>query len=317
MPANQTINLTFLPIIMTRIQHSLLSVLLFFVPILSFAQDDLLKELEDKNAGENKKELTIATFKSTRLSNLHTIEVSGKRTLDVRISHRFGEFNSGGDNLWGLDGPANIRLALEYSYDGRLMFGLGRSSFGKMFDGFAKYRILRQTIDDSMPVSLTGFASINFTDAKDPNAQANGFDKYEKTSSRFSYVYQLLAARKFNDKLSLQLGGHMVHYNLVDFVEEKNDMFAISFSGRYKISKRVAITGEYVLSLRQESEATEDLYHNSASIGMDIETGGHVFQFMVSNSFAMNEAQFIPYTTTSWGDGGIRLGFNILRVFKL
>src|SRR5207344_758691 len=115
----------------------------------------------------------------TRIINVHTVEVLGPRTLDFRISHRFGTVNSGSYNAWGIDGPANIRLSLEYSFDGRLMFGIGRSSYDKMVDGFLKFRLLRQTTDNSMPISATLFAGAYYTAIKDGNAEANGYDKYE------------------------------------------------------------------------------------------------------------------------------------------
>src|SRR6185436_2451137 len=97
-------------------------------------------------------------FKSTRLINQQTLESVGKRTLDFRISHRFGPVNSGSYGAWGIDGPVNIRLGLDYSFDGRLMFGIGRTSVDKIVDGFLKYRLLRQTTDGKMPVSVTLFA---------------------------------------------------------------------------------------------------------------------------------------------------------------
>src|SRR5438132_14362180 len=80
------------------------------------------------------KTFTSAAFKTTRLINTQTLETVGKRTLDFRISHRFGTLNSGAYNWWGIDATANIKLSLEYSYDGRLMAGIGRSSFEKMWD---------------------------------------------------------------------------------------------------------------------------------------------------------------------------------------
>ena len=50
---------------------------------------------------------------------------------------------------------------------------------------------------------------------------------------------------------------------------------------------------------------------------IDLETGGHVFQIMLTNSQGMREGTFIPKTTDSWLKGGIHLGFNISRVFAL
>lgn len=256
-----------------------------------------------------------ATFKSTRLVNQHTIESLGKRTLDFRISHRFGPWNSGGENLWGLDGPANIRLGLEYSPEGRFMFGLGRSSFDKMFDGFLKYRWLRQTEDNKMPVSLTLLSCAYYTAQKDANKEANGYDKYSFGTSRLSYCFELMFARKFTSGFSLQIAPWFVHYNLVDNFADKNDSYGLSTLFRLKFTKRAAITAEY--AYRFNEYTSDKNYYNSLSIGYELETGGHVFQIHLTNSFGIVENQFFTQTDSKWNNMGIRLGFNISRVFTL
>jgi hypothetical protein len=287
--------------------------LLILLPFSLKAQDDLLNSLE--NELPKKKPLTIASFKGTRLINLHTIETLGKGSLDFRISHRFGDFSTGAFNWWGLDGPATIRIGFDYSISDRFTVGIGRSSYGKLFDGFLKYRILRQTTDNSMPVSVTGVVSMNITADKDPNKAVLGIDRYANFTSRMSYMYQVMVARKFNEHLTLQLSPIWIHYNLVNNLNDKNDMIALAGSGRYKVSRSISITGEYILRVTQYTPQQSLIYHNSASIGVDIETGGHVFQIFVTNSIPINEVQLIPYTTSSWTKGQVRLGFNISRVF--
>lgn len=275
------------------------------------AQDgDLLSLLPDSSGPD----YTLATFKSTRLINQHTTETVGKRTLDFRISHRFGPVNSGADDFWGLDGGASIRLALEYSYDGRLMAGFGRTSYQKMLDGFVKYKWLRQRDDGKMPINLTLLACMYYTTAKDPQEAATGVNRYEYTSSRMSYNFQAMISRKFSERLSLQVSPFLVHYNLVFDLEDKNDVYGIAACGRFKISKRVALTAEYSHCLNDYSAQT---YYDSFGIGVDVETGGHVFQMHFTNSFGLVENQFFPSNNESWSDGGARLGFNISRVFTL
>jgi hypothetical protein len=58
-------------------------------------------------------------------------------------------------------------------------------------------------------------------------------------------------------------------------------------------------------------------YYNPLSLGLDIETGGHVFQLHVSNAAGMNERAFITETTGQWGQGQVRFGFNLSRMFQL
>ncbi len=280
-----------------------------------FAQDEDLSKFLDADK-KVEKQYTVATFKTTRLINSQTIESLGKRTLDFRVAHRFGEFNSGAYNFFGLDGGASLHLAFEYSYDGRLMFGVGRNSIDKLFDGFAKYRLLRQTTDNSMPLSVTLFSKSNFTTLKDPNKSATVPDKYENFSSRLSFVHQVIIARKFNENFSIQIAPTFIHFNQVNLKSDKNDVYAVGFAGRYKVTQSFAVTAEYTYRLNKYTESFNK-YHNSLGIGFDLETGGHVFQIHLTNSIGINEAQYIPYTQTKWLNAGIRLGFNISRVFSL
>ena len=275
---------------------------------------DMLGELDSIGTETKTKEFVSATFKTTRLVNMHTIECVGPHTLDFRISHRFGTLNGGSYNAWGIDGPANIRLSLEYSFDGRLMFGIGRSSHEKMVDGFLKYRLLRQTTDNKMPVSVTLFASIFYNALKDVNAISNGYDKFDPVTNRFSFAYQIMVAKKITPSLSVQLAPWMVHYNLVEKITDRNDAYGIAGMIRLKFSKRSAITIEYAYRLPNYSK---EKYYDSVGIGYELETGGHVFQIHFVNSFGIVENQFLPHTNTQWNDAGIRLGFNISRVFTL
>jgi Membrane bound beta barrel domain (DUF5777) len=275
------------------------------------AQDDLLSMVGDPEAEHGP---VYATFKGTRLINFHTIEVPGERTLDFRIAHRFGTFNTGGYNFWGLDGGASIRMSFEYSYDARLALGIGRSSVDKTFDGFAKYRLLRQSDNSKPPVSVTLFSGIFATSLKDGDDGLLNVDKYENFSSRLSYCHQIIVGRKFNDQFSLQIAPTLVHANLVEKLDDKNDAVIIAVAARYKVTQRMAITAEYGW---RATDYTNSKYYDSFGVGIDIETGGHVFQMHLTNSFGLTENQFFTRTTDSWGDKGIRLGFNISRVFTI
>lgn len=274
---------------------------------------DLLSQLDSVSDQEN--DFEIATFKTTRLIDQHTIETVGPRTLDFRISHRFGPINSGAYNAWGLDGSATIRLALEYSPNGRLMFGIGRTSLDKTVDGFAKYRLIRQTTNQRIPVGITLFAGSYYTALRDPNILANGYDKYEYASSRLSYCFEVMVARKFSTNFSLQIAPWIVHFNLAEHITDQNDVFGISGLFRMKITKRAALTAEYAYRINNYSPNTK--YYDSMSIGYELETGGHVFQIHFTNSAGLVENQFFTHTESKWNNMGIRLGFNISRVFTL
>jgi hypothetical protein len=254
----------------------------------------------------------LATFKGTRLVNFHTTETPGKRTMEFRISHRFGAANGGAYNAFGLDGGASIRLGLEYSYDGRLAFGIGRTSYEKMLDGFVKYKLLRQSVDGYMPLSLTLMGGVYTTRLKNTK-----FDNYG-LAGRTSYCLQAIVARKFGERLSLLVAPTYLHYNLVDSLGDKNDGVVLGFCGRYKFDARTAITAEYGYRILKNFANNSALnYYNSFAVGVDIETGGHVFQMQFVNSFGIVENQFFMRTTDSWKNWGIRLGFNVSRMFAI
>lgn len=291
---------------------------LLFLLALPFAGNaqDLDSLMDMANTPSTAKEYVIATFKTTRIINFPSNETVGKRVLDFRIAHRFGDLNSGVKNLYGLDGPASIRLAFDYGINSWLMVGIGRSSYQKLMDGSVKARLLRQTLDNKMPIGVTYHATMNYTLMDDPTAASTGVDKYGYATSRMSYNHSLIIARKFSDRLSLQLNGFYVHYNMVDQATDKNDILAAGISGRFKLKQRMAITFEWAHRVNEYS-LDKDKYYNPFGIGIDLETGGHVFQMHFTNAFGMNEAQFIPYNTSNPLKGGLRLGFNISRVFSI
>ncbi|MDQ3111929.1 MAG: DUF5777 family beta-barrel protein, partial [Bacteroidota bacterium] len=176
--------------------------------------------------------------------------------------------------------------------------------------------MLRQTTDNHMPLSVTVMSSLNYTFLRDPNKAITGVDKYGYAVNRISYATSLIIGRKFSDNFSLQVNGFYIHYNIVDKATDSNYMLAAGFSGRYKLTKRFAITFEYAHRINKYSLAYDN-FHDPLGIGFDLETGGHVFQIHFTNQFGMNEAQYIPYTTSNWAKGDVRLGFNISRVFSI
>jgi len=254
-----------------------------------------------------------ATFKASRIINGHSVEQMKKKQLDFRISHRFGTLNSGTYGLFGLD-QSVIHFSLEYGLKDWLMVGVGRGSYNKTYDSFAKFRLLRQSSGTKwMPVSLSYFTSIELNTLKFP-VRPEGTSNY--FSSRLAFVHQLLIARKFNDKLSVQLSPTFIHRNLVKSELDQNDIYSMGAGARYKLSKRLSLNAEYYYTYNPNAKFLDTRYYNACSVGVDIETGGHVFQIMLTNSQGMREGTFIPQTTGDWLDGGIHLGFNISRVFS-
>jgi hypothetical protein len=280
---------------------------LLFTCLTTVAQEDLMSMLEEEMKDDKKPDFTIATFKTTRIIQGHSVENVAPGVLDFRISHRFGYLNSGAYELFGLD-QATMRLGFDYGLTKRWMIGIGRSTFQKQFDGFTKYKILRQATNGS-PVTLSAVGSIMYKSLKFENP---GIDNYQ-TSNLF-YSAQLLLGRKFSEGLSLQVMPTMIHYNLVKGANDPNDVFSIGFGGRIKLSHRMSFNAEYYYQLPDHRLPGTT---NSIAFGLDIETGGHVFQINLTNSDGMTERSFISETTGNFFKGDIRPGFTISRVFTI
>lgn len=261
--------------------------------------------------GEEEKttDFTYATFKTTRVVSGHSVENPANGVLLFMISHHFGKVNSGAYDFFGLD-QATIRLGLEYGINNFMSVGIGRSTYQKSFDGFLKAKILRQSKGArNMPITITLFSAMDVFSLKWQNPERKNY-----FTSRMSFVNQVLIARKFNEKLSLQITPTFIHKNLVANGSTDNDTYAIGAGGRYKITQRLSINGEYFHVL---PGSVSDNFENPLSIGIDIETGGHVFQLHFSNAQPMFERAFITETIGKWAKGDIYFGFNISRVFTI
>ena len=273
------------------------------------AQDDLLKELEKQTTDSTRREVVAATFKATHIINSQSVETPGNGTLAFLIQHRFGTLNSGAYEFFGLD-QAVLRLGFEYGITDRLAVGIGRSSQGKTFDSSLKYRALQQTTGSRpMPVSVTLFASAAITTLK-----FNASTTERTTASRVDYAYQALIARKFSSALSVQLMPTLIHRNYVATSAMQNDVYALGAGLRQKLTKRLALTADYFYVLPGN---TADSYFNALGLGVDIETGGHVFQLHFTNAKGMREKFFVPQTDGNFFDGDIYFGFTVARNFTI
>jgi hypothetical protein len=293
---------------MKAIKHCFLFLLLFIFSTSHLnAQDDLMDLLDDEA------ESTIyetATFKTTRLVLGQSIENPAPGVLIFLIQHHFGRVNTGAYEFWGLD-QATIRIGLEYGINEWLAVGVGRNSYKKTFDGFVKGKILRQSTGaKNMPLSLSYFGSTSLNSLKWAEPERENY-----FSSRLAFTHQLLIARKFNSGFSFQITPTLVHKNFVPTEEDSNDIFAVGFGGRAKLTNRISFNAEYWYVL--PDQIVSEPHDNALSIGFDIETGGHVFQLFFTNADPIFESGFITETTGKWDKGDIYFGFNISRVFTI
>jgi hypothetical protein len=285
------------------------TIFLLFICGTTFAQDQdssLMKMMDDAVNESQQGQLVTGTFKATQIVNLPTVESPGKNSLQFMIMHRFGKLNGGAYEFFGLDN-ASIRFALDYGITDRFSIGVGRSSEDKTLDGSLKYKLLQQK-QTGMPISLSLYGLItNYT-------QRYSDKDYLDARYRTAYTTQVLFARKFSPALSLEVVPSWIHYNLVPTPDDKNDQFAVSVGGRIKFTKRMSFNAEYNYLLRNQTVSTK--LYDAISAGIDIETGGHVFQLVFTNASGMVGPYYLGKTTGSWGKGDIYFGFNITRNFN-
>jgi hypothetical protein len=302
-----------------------LSTALSLSAVQAFGQEDLEKELAIADVGHEK---VSATFKSTKLINGHTNETIHKHELDFKVDHRFGDIagsNGGIRQFFGLDNSTDVRIGFEYGLTDNLTVGLARAkgatAVQQLYESSLKYRLLQQTTDDHIPLAITLFGSNTIAAVEANHDDPSSPIAYEGFKDRLNWVAQVIIARKFSPALSFTLTPSYVHRNFTAF-RDQNDIVALGAGGRLKFSKRMALVVDYFLPFRnkQDKEYVEQVsatkFYNPLGLGLEIETGGHVFHLNFTNATAIQEMQFIPQTTSSWLKGQYRWGFSISRRFS-
>ncbi len=267
-------------------------------------------------------DFTQQTFKDTKVINTHTVETVVKRKLDVRIGHRFGDIgggNGGWQTFYGLENAADILFGVEYGITDNITVGLSRTKgagpLKKLINTSLKYRFFRQKNDDSMPVSMTAYGLWSISTMKQDTSNSEVLNNFPEFSHRSMYCVQILIARKFSDGFSFQVIPSYVHRNLVPFNDD-NGLFSLGFAMRIQISKVFGIIVDATFPF-SELRTRENGYYPPIGIGLEIDTGGHIFQINFTNARGIMETDYIPYTQSDWSEGQFRLGFTISRTFNL
>ncbi|WP_422106862.1 DUF5777 family beta-barrel protein [Winogradskyella sp.] len=279
-----------------------LFLMLFVCLILSAQEDDLLSEIDTDSVGE---QYATAAFKGLKIVNFESTKLVAKKELTLIVAHRFGSIENGFDTFFGLD-DAVTRINFVYGITDAINIGVSRSSFQKIYEASAKYRLVRQK-DNGFPFTIVAYNSILVNTA----LEKENLPKLE-FRDRLGYTAQLLISKKVSSKLSLEVAPTFFHDNFVAYGEQHNSQYAIGFGGRQKLGKRWSINMDYGWHLNR---AAGSPFKNPLSIGFDLETGGHVFQMHFTNAQAMNTNGFLGQATGDWSDGNIYFGFNLSRVF--
>ncbi|MFQ3326191.1 MAG: hypothetical protein ACJASM_000015 [Salibacteraceae bacterium] len=301
-------------------KHPLIVLALLVATFNLTAQDDLLDMLEAEESTKNYK--VGPTWKTMKLVNLHSTSMVKKNGLDFRVTHRFGSIGekSGGGvhNLYGLDISDDIRISFDYGITENLQIGIGRSKYSELIDASIKYKVLAQK-ERKAPLTIVVLGNIATT----PQQAADA--RYDDWLNTLSYFSQVIIARKLGDRLSFEFAPSLLYRNLVlkttDIdgftAKDENVNISLGFGGRFMITKRVGIIVDYMYTFSEYRSNYRPInYYDPFGVGVEIETGGHVFHITMTNAAGIVENNYIPNTTANWGDGGIKLGFNISRVFQ-
>lgn len=273
-------------------------------------------------------EPVFTTFKDTRVINAHSTETLARRKLDVRISHRFGDVagdQGGFATFYGLERAEDVLIGAEYGLTDNVMIGLHRAKGGgtlpdgtqgltQLLNGVLKFRPIRQTVDNRRPVSvaLLGVASFSAAERID---NENLIQNFAKFSHRWAYHGELIMARKFSPAFSLQGSAGYTYRNAVP-VGDVNGLFSLGLASRVQLSRVFGLILDATLPINDQ-RTTDEGFYPALGIGLEIETGGHVFQVNLTNATQIMETSYIPYTTANWLDGQFRLGFTISRLFNI
>lgn len=279
--------------------------LCFLNSVLLYSQTDSIKENVPDKTVYNK-----STFKSTRVVIGQSVETTPNGDITFLVSHHFGAVNTGFYEFFGLD-QASTRIGAEYGFNNFISAGFGRSTYEKTWDGFVKFRALRQSKGGkNMPLSMSVFGNIAINTLKlsDPK-QKDYFD------ARLSYCTELILARQFGKLFSLQIAPTYIHKNLVETPDDHNDLFTIGTGISFRVSDMISLNGEYHYLLPNQVNSGETV--NSLSFDCDIKVGQHIFQLFFTNSQGNFEEAFITETTGKWADGYVYFGFNIHRYFTV
>lgn len=267
-----------------------------------------LAQLERKL--ENSNQPVDLIFHAPRHINLLTVEPLEKKTMHFAIMHTFGTLDGGIENLFGLDNGANIQFSFEFGLSEKLSLGASRSSRDKFYNVYGRYHLLEQTQNNNMPISVSvsgGAGIISNPYSFLPSSERPGF------SDRLAYFGQLMLARKFSSKISLQVSPMLAYFSNpqpIYLIEGTQNLYAaLGFSGKLKLTSRSSLTLQWMPNLNSDLKS-------NYGIGWDVEAGGHVFQMYFVTSQALNEQYLLA------GGNGVpgeefRLGFNVNRIFAL
>lgn len=292
-------------------RKKILSILaIFFSSILLVnAQTDDLEAMLEEEMGPTQHKV-LNTFLSTYVLNNHSVELLDKNGLNFRISHKFGFLNTGPENFYGFDN-SSVFMGIEYAPTSWMNIGIGRGTFRESVNGMMKINLLNQTEGaKNFPFTLVAYGELDYRTNEYPIKVLQ-----EDIAGRIEYTSQLLMARKFNNRLSMQLMPTYIHRNLVENNEDLNDILSLGFGGTLRVYKSLRVNAEYYIV--QDHDTPNKDYLSPLSAGICYQTSRHSFELFATNSTGITSNNHIAYTTGNFWEGDICIAFNISIIFSV
>ncbi|KPJ88076.1 MAG: hypothetical protein AMS18_13790 [Gemmatimonas sp. SG8_17] len=247
-------------------------------------------------------QVPVTVFHSPQSANLPTAETLRGGEFQFEISHRFvPPISNGADDLWGLDGPVVNRLGLAYGLVDRAMLTFQRSNLDDNWDLNLKIRVYEANA-----------AGLRFMTAALAGAALNtGLPDRDTFASRnFQYYGMLVVNAMVGEHLALGVAPAYLQNPLVE-ADSTDHAFSVGLYGQVYVTTQLSFLAEWNLS-----QARETLEHDAVTFGFELETGGHFFKLLLTNSTRMNPAQFLGGTPYQLKPEEWRLGFNITRLLR-
>ena len=279
-------------------------------------QETVVEEVAEEEIVEEIKPVKN-TFESIYLIDAQTVMVPVKGTFEADFQHRFGTWNNGYDDFYGVFASSNIRLGVDYVPIDRLQVGLGFTKFYNLIDVYGKYALLRQMKGGGSAISLDYYVNAA-VDTRREDANIN----FAEGTDRWSFFHQIMVARKITDKFSLQVSGNLSWFNNKDVYNtsgeflgtDQNAHFSASALARYKLSNTLGVIVEYDQPLTSSDELVDP--QPNLSFGLEVVTSSHAFQLFVGNFQSLVPQYNHTFNQNNFGDNQILIGFNITRLWN-
>ncbi len=270
---------------------------------------------------------TSQTFNDNRLVHSASVEMLEKGKMELRLNQLFGamkDFNNIGETFFGLEKTSDISIGAAYGLSENINVGLFRAKGGgfmsdgakgmrQLLNGSVKYRVLRQVEGKGMPVTVTLSGLVTLATEKKVENETTAIHSYPKFSHRLAYHGQIMVARKFSDRFSIQASGAYTYRNLVPS-DDVQGIYSAGLGARYQVAPWLGLVGDVVVPISQ-SRTPELGYYPVYGLGFEFKTGCNIFQINLSNASGIAETDYLPYNTGNWSEGDFRLGFSLSRTF--